>query len=417
MLKKIICFIFNSRKIFDKVTAETRRLKGNINGNADIIKALNKIENKDEFFAKLGRINKQVNQNKVRISLTPDANTLVNNEYSASLSKLYELGKDGRNELFSKFGPAKVDTKNAPTRVYRSTKSTIFSSAKADSLSSINKEEFIKITTFLLTLSKSDKEFIAEVLSNIIKDIHDGFLLLCAEVVSELVPKDLKFIKDIWPNFEIHLVLFVFNYLKKLIPDNESDSAFVALMKTWIRNGKIDKKAILMIKTKFLEKVKEVKNSYYDDPQRYEDFRNFRSSNKQFSQLRAGHTIQLGNHEILVKSATIEMFETRLEKYDQLQCDLLTALIFKIISILTPANAKKMLMTNPDEDLIMRVSQCLFRISKIDELIILLGGSGVDVTNADIATLLKDLTVVWCSEQRIRRHSTCTSCKGLKYAD
>ncbi|KAM3964386.1 uncharacterized protein ACR2FA_001362 [Aphomia sociella] len=310
------------RKMFDKVTAETRRVQGTVQGNSDVIKALKTIENKDDFFGKIARINKGINKNKLRISLSPDGNPLINNEHKINISDISGLSKHGRNQLLSQYEPAKVTTKNAPTRIYPSNASAngIVNVQEESILQcNIRPEEIIRITNFILQLNSFDQEYVAEILSQITALAHDAFLLICVETIASLLPDEIAILTTNQSprDHKVQMVFHMFQYFKS--------------------------------------KVKE-----YYDIHKYDDIYKFRKAyGKQFMELRAGEVVNIYQHKIFIKEDTIEKLQLWVERLPQDKCDLFIKMCFKIISLMSHTEINELNLLNPDEDVIIRVSHFL----------------------------------------------------------
>lgn len=382
-------------------------MKGTIEGNTDVIKALKTIKNKDEFFGKLKNINKSVNKNKVWISLASDGKVLVNNQYSVSVSRIYRMGEEGRNKLFAKYGPANVTTKNAPTRIYSSYAVASSANISITELAySIRPEEILKITAFIIHLSKADQDVIIELLSHISERLHDGFLLLCAELIISLVPAELDFIETIFPDWKKHVLLFVFDYLKSKVGDDENDNAFMSGLKSFIRDGRIDKRTLLKLKEKLMEffsKQKEKKGS------RNKSFNvDFSKYLRSFETLRVGQWLSVGPHTILIKQITLDKLEMSLQKYSQEKCDMFMELCFKIISALTKDEVIRLNAINPDEDIIMRVS--VFLLVKFEKYTL-----EKSIVETNMVSLAKTELLEWCGRQRVKRQKKCKKCNGITY--
>lgn len=416
MVQKRCCLsiIFNVfyRKAFDKVTAENRRTLGTINGNAETIRGLKVITDKNDFFAKLARMNKDMNKNKVRVSLTSEGTTLINSKHEVSLPQLYEMGKGGRNELFSKLGPADTSTKNAPTRIYASTCSASTSTLIGKSVAiDIGVQDVVLITQFLLKLCKADKEFVAEILSQISAEIHNAFLIVCVRVVSKLVPGD--------PHMSARVVYFVFDFIKSKVGecDYENDNIFFVTLKTWIKNGRVDETVIMMLYDKFMKNLnqREEIGAFHNDPNNYDYVQEFRKRYKQFMTLRAGEVVSIGSHNILVKASTVEMLEEWLVDYTQEQSDLLLEFILKVVNSLTTEDVKSLTLINPDEDVIMRVAYYLFiATDDVPVLLVEFLELGVRIATA-LQFKVELLQWIRYQKQSLRKHKICDSCNGLLY--
>ncbi|KAJ8728167.1 hypothetical protein PYW08_016552 [Mythimna loreyi] len=403
----------NKRRIFDKVTAETRRVKGTIDGNTDVIKALKKIENKDEFFGKLKNLNKSFNKNKVRISLSPEGKVLINNSQAANINKMYRMGPAARNKILAKYGPAKVTTKNAPTRIYSSAQMPGSSKTSVNdfALCNIRPEEIIKISAFIINLRAADQNFIIDLLSTFSEALHDGFLLVCTELIISFVTVESELLNSIDINWKRRVVFFVFQYLRSQITVDEDDGMFMAALKTYIRDGRINRETLLKLKKAAMDHFEKVKNDKESRNKNWEEgdeyINNYLSG---FKTLRVGQEFVIGRHTIVVKQITVDKFQKWFENYPQQQCDLFMELCFKIIESLHNDEVRRLNAINPDEDILMRVSAYLLDTFDIDTYAAI---SSVD--DKDTLLTLRTNILDWCKSQRLRQQYTCVTCKGVRY--
>lgn len=406
--------------MFDKVTAETRRVQGSTQGNAEVIRGLKTIENKNEFFANLARMNKQMNKNKLRVSLAPDGKPLINNQFKVSVSQLKSLGNEGRNQLFASYGPANVTTRNVPTRIYPSNTSagTSSSTERRDISCYIRPEEIIKITTFLIRLSSADKDFIDRLLSQMSQDLHDAFLLLCSEVFVSLLPSELKALQGLGSNYAQRVVLFLFNFIKSRIrqADYENDNAFEVVLREFVCNGQISPNTIGQVKTRlmnwFAERIRG--NAENFDPKIYDEMHQFRihTDSQSYMNLQAGETINIGNHTVFIKGSTIDNLEKWLVGYSQEYCDIFINFCLEIISILRKKEVKMLNLVNPDEDLIQRIAD--FFVSWHDIGLVLIRFEEEGISSNFVVEVKNDLVNYW-NKQTLRRHGVCKLCKGINY--
>lgn len=397
------------------MTAETRRVKGTIDGNTDVIRALKTIENKDEFFGKIKTINKAFNKNKVRISLSPDGKVLINNSHRANINKMYRMGPAARDKLLARYGPAKVTTKNAPTRIYPSDQVPGSSKVPVKELvvCAIRPEEIIKISAFIINLSVADQDFILDLISTLSEALHDGFLLVCTEFIILLIPAELDFLNSIDPNWKRRLVFFIFQYLRSKITDDEKDSAFMAALKSFIRDGRINRETLLKLKKTVMDhfekikKDKESRNKHWDEGDEY-----INNNVSGFNTLRVGQKLVVGSHTILVKLTTVDNFQKWLENYSQEQCDLFMELCFKIIETFNTSDVRSLNAINPDEDILMRVSVFLLDRFDIDTYAAMMSTGEEDT---DTVLTFRTEIVNWCRNQSLRKQYTCNKCKGIRY--
>ncbi|XP_037965158.2 uncharacterized protein LOC105384324 isoform X2 [Plutella xylostella] len=409
------------RKMFDKATAETRRLKGTVQGNADIIKALNKIENKDDFFAALNRANKDMNKNKVRVSLSPDGKAIFNNAHKLDVNEIGNMGRADRQQLFSKYGPAKVTTKNAATRIYASTVSGPGTSnaSTTDFSIYIRPEEILKIATMMLKLTQIDQEYLAEILSQLTADVHEAFLLICADLFLNLVPDELLKLTGLGQHQVIRVIYFVFNHIQSKIPTglyhHEHDNSLRTIVNEFFRDGRISKETLLQLKKKFMQWISlgEVSNTVMMD-----DLSKFKTLfDVKYRVLEAGKVMKIGEHEVLIKEATVALLSERFVEESQEKCDMFVNFCLSIIAELSKGEVAKLSLLNPDVDLLMIVAKYLKAECPVVDVYI---GDFVEdgVVNTYVVRCMKNELLKWLEivSKRLRQHKVCKLCLGLCYA-
>ncbi|CAH4032599.1 unnamed protein product [Pieris brassicae] len=251
------------RKIFDKLSAESRRVSGAVQGNTEVILGIKNIANKDQYFADVLKINKDLNQHKLRISMTSDGRVNLNAAHTFEPSQLYGLGKDGRSELFSTLGPANINTPNVPTKVVPSSAAVQIFDNKDEEMPKtvgIRPEEVLRIGIHLVRVSASGADNIASLLENLSKDVYDALMTVALNVLSNLVPRDLAKLKLLSPDQDLieQIVNFVFNYLKHQRPMGESredDNGIAVILKEFFQNGVVRKETILHLKDSLLQYI------------------------------------------------------------------------------------------------------------------------------------------------------------------
>ncbi|XP_045497101.1 uncharacterized protein LOC123695327 [Colias croceus] len=244
------------RKIFDKISAESRRVAGTIQGNAEVINGIKNIANKDQYFSDVLRINKDINQHKLRISMTSDGRVNLNAAHKFDPSQLYGLGKEGRAQLFSTLGPAKLNAPNVATRVTTTTAvQTYTQEEEGDSiLVGINPGEVLRIGTYLVRISTSGTENISALLENVSRDVYDALMTVALNLVSKLIPADIAKLKLLSPDEDLiqQIVKFVFNYLKHERPMGdpcrETDNGIMIVLKEFFQDGIVRQDTILYLK-------------------------------------------------------------------------------------------------------------------------------------------------------------------------
>lgn len=253
------------RKIFDKLSAESRRVQGAIQGNTEVIKGIQSIFDKDQYFADVLRINKDVNQHKLRISMTSDGSVNLNAQHKYDPALLSNLGKEGRTELFSTLGPAEVTNHNVPTRVAPSTTAIggFIEEEERGILVGIHPGEILRIGTFLVRVSASGAENVALLLQNLSQDVYANLMTVSFNVLSKLVPDEIGQLRLLSPDEDliVQIVKFVFNYMKHERPlgdaARENDNGIVIVLKEFFQDGVIRQETILYLRDRFVEWINE----------------------------------------------------------------------------------------------------------------------------------------------------------------
>ncbi|XP_023941310.2 uncharacterized protein LOC112048140 [Bicyclus anynana] len=252
------------RKMFDKISAESRRVQGSVQGNTEVIRGIKNILNKDQYFADVLKINKDVNQHKLRISMTADGQVNLNSMHKFNPSDLYNLGKEGRSQLFSSLGSADVSMGNVPTRI---TPSTTVVTGYVDSeedrgmLVGIHPGEIIRIGSLLVRVSSSGAENIALLLENLSQEVYANLMTVAFNVLSTLVPEDIARLRLLSPDEDliVQTVKFVFNYLRHQRPfgdpSRETDNGIIVVLAEFFQNGVVRQETILHLRDQLLSWV------------------------------------------------------------------------------------------------------------------------------------------------------------------
>ncbi|CAG9786143.1 unnamed protein product [Diatraea saccharalis] len=248
------------RKIFDKLSAESRRVQGAIQGNTEVIKGIKSIINKDQYFADVLRINKEVNQHKLRISMTADGNVNLNAQHKYNPSLLSSIGKDGRTELFSNIGPASVSSPNVSTRVSPTTAIGGYIDREEESgiLVGIHPGEILRIGGYLVRVSASGAENVASLLENLSQDVYANLMTVSFNVLSKLVPLEIGRLRLLSPDEDliVQIVKFVFNYMKHERPlgdpSRDDDNSILIVLKEFFQDGVIRQDTILFLKDRLV---------------------------------------------------------------------------------------------------------------------------------------------------------------------
>lgn len=255
------------RKIFDKLSAESRRVQGVIQGNTEVIRGIKTIVNKDQYFADVLKINKDINQHKLRISMTSDGKVNLNSQHKFNPSDLYSMGKDDRTQLFTNIGAASAGPKNVPVRIAPSTtavgKYIDGEEENSNMVVGIHPGEVLRIGSLLVRVSASGAENVALLLENLSQDIYTNLMTVSFNVLSQLIPEDIAKLKLLSPDEDliVQIVNFVFNYMKHQRPLGDScrdtDNGIVVVLKEFFQNGVVRQDTILHLKDRLLRWVEE----------------------------------------------------------------------------------------------------------------------------------------------------------------
>lgn len=249
--------------MFDKISAESRRVQGNVQGNTEVIKGIQSIMDKDQYFADVLRINKDVNQHKLRISMSSDGQVNLNAQHRFHPTELSVIGREGRSQLFSSIGPANVDSVNAATRIAPAPTAVnrYFDEEEGNNnsmLVGIHPGEIIRIGSLLVRVSASGAENVALMLENLSQDVYAKLMTISFNVLSKLVPDDIARLRLLSPDEDLilQIVKFVFNYMKHQRPFGEpcreSDNGIVVVLKEFFQDGMVRQDTILSLKDRLL---------------------------------------------------------------------------------------------------------------------------------------------------------------------
>ncbi|GLV44780.1 pastrel [Carabus blaptoides fortunei] len=184
------------RKLFKKAQLEARRLQGDVAGNAEVISGIQNINDPDNFFAGLARINKDMNKQNARYTITSDGQIKINSNYIVDPMEFSTLNKNARSDVLRNL-PARQATPAAggvpksgiPSSTF---KSTLASVSEFSSSILLNPELIGKLAKEILS-SKVDLETISALLSEfttvVTRSIFDILVKLLDEL-SEFVQRD-----------------------------------------------------------------------------------------------------------------------------------------------------------------------------------------------------------------------------------
>lgn len=251
------------RKIFDKINAETRRIQGTVLGNTEVIKGIKNIVNKDQFFADALKINKDINEYKLRISMTADGRVNLNAVHKFNPSDLYAMGSEGRSDLFASIGPAAISSRNVPTRVLPTSVANNCNNLEQEEtgmLVGIHPGEIIRIGSLLLRVSASGAENIALLLENLSQEVHANLMTVAFNILNALLPNELGRLRlfSLEQDLVEQIVTFLFNYMKHNRPLGEcrnTDNGIIVLLKEFFQDGRVKRDTILRYKEKLLEYI------------------------------------------------------------------------------------------------------------------------------------------------------------------
>lgn len=236
-------------------------MHGQVEGNTEVIRGIKNIANKDEFFASVLRTNKELNQHKIRISMTEDGQVNLNAQHKFDPTDLYKLGKEGRSELFNSMEPTSLATKNVPTRLNAG--NSVISNHEENSESQnlivgIHVGEFIRIGQSVISITLSGAKQIDALLENLSENVYNALVDISVQIISILTQMDLMKMSLVFPDEDkIYMVVkFVFNYIKKKVPFGEpcweTDNGIVIVLKEFFQNGKVKKETIRRLRLDLL---------------------------------------------------------------------------------------------------------------------------------------------------------------------
>lgn len=252
--------------MFDKISAESRRVQGAVQGNTEVIRGIKNIVDKDQYFSDVLRINKDINQHKLRISMTSDGKVNINAQHKFNPSELYNIGKEGRSQLFNSLGPADLNAQNVPTRVIPTTAVGRYVDTEEESngtLVGIHPGEIIRIGQLLVRVSASGAENVALMLENLSQDIYANLMTVSFNTLSQLLPGDIARLRLLSPDEDliVQIVKFVFNYMKHKRPlgdpCRDTDNGIVVVLKEFFQDGVVRQDTILHLKDRLLAWIEE----------------------------------------------------------------------------------------------------------------------------------------------------------------
>lgn len=247
--------------MFDKISAESRRVQGAVQGNTEVIRGVTNIVDKDQYFADVLKINKDINQHKLRISMTSDGKVNLNAQHKFNPSELYSLGQEGRSQLFTSLGPADLNSRNVPTRVASTTVVGRYVDNEDEGngmLVGIHPGEIIRIGQLLVRVSTSGAENVALMLENLSQDIYANLMTVSFNILSQLLPDDISRLRLLSPDEDliVQIVKFVFNYMKHERPlgdpSQDTDNGIVVVLKEFFQEGMVRQDTILHLKDRLL---------------------------------------------------------------------------------------------------------------------------------------------------------------------
>lgn len=251
--------------MFDKISAESRRVQGTVQGNTEVIRGIKNILDKDQYFTDVLRINKDLNQHKLRISMTSDGNVNLNAQHKFSPSELYSIGKEGRSQLFSQLGPADLNAQNVSTRVTPTAVAGRYvdNEDEGGMLVSIHPGEILRIGQLLIRVSSSGAENVALMLENLSQDIYANLMTVSFNVMSQLMPDDIARLRLLSPDEDliVQTVKFVFNYMKHKRPlgdpSRDTDNGIIVVLKEFFQDGMVRQDTIIILKERLLAWINE----------------------------------------------------------------------------------------------------------------------------------------------------------------
>ncbi|XP_063362029.1 uncharacterized protein LOC134650992 [Cydia amplana] len=255
------------RKIFDKLSAESRRVAGTIQGNTEVIRGIQSIGDKDQYFASVLKINKDINTHRLRISMTADGQVNLNAQHKFNPADLSMLDPNGRSQLFNSLGPDTLPAQNVPTKLSTAiTPSRYIDNQEEENnnlLVGIHPGEVLRIGTYLVRISASGTQNIAKLLEDLSQEIYANLMTVVFNILSNLLPNDIARLRLLSPDEDLvmQIVNFVFNYMKHKRPLGdpcvENDNGIIYVLKEFFQEGRVRQDIILLLKDRLMMWVEE----------------------------------------------------------------------------------------------------------------------------------------------------------------
>lgn len=230
-------------------------------GNTEVIKGIKNIADKDQYFADVLRINKDLNEHKLRISMTSDGQVNLNAQHKFRPSDLYNIGNEERTQLFQSLGPADTSLRNVSTKITPSTTAVgqyVEGEDENKLFVGIHPGEILRIGSFLIRVSASGAENVASLLQNLSQEMYVNLMTVSFNVLSKLLPEDIAKLRLLSPDEDlvVQIVNFVFNYMKHERPlgdsSRDSDNGIIIVLKEFFQEGIVRQETILLLKNRLV---------------------------------------------------------------------------------------------------------------------------------------------------------------------
>lgn len=195
--------------------------------------------------------------------MTSDGQVNLNAQHKFDPSQLSGIGKQERAQLFSTIGASDTTIKNVPTRIAPSATAVGGYIDEEDHcnnmLVGIHPGEILRIGAFLVRVSASGAENIAQMLQNLSQDIYANLMTVSFNLLSNLMPEEIARLRLLSPDEDliVQIVNFVFNYMKHTRPlgdsSRNSDNGIMVVLQEFFQDGVVRQNTILCLKDRLVE--------------------------------------------------------------------------------------------------------------------------------------------------------------------
>lgn len=204
-----------SRKLFRKAQLEGRRLHGEQKGNAEIISGIQKIDDPNNFFSGLARINKDLNKNNVRYTITSDGQVQLNSANIIQPSEFANVGRASRIEFLSNV-PSRVLTAPVNRAAFDGRLSFL-----QNTISEIIPDPRIFVTSAIPFIQVRDMEQMTVLLMSYAEDVMRQIISILIRFLNDITEDIKEQLNIIFPyvSESIAALQFILSYISNMAAD------------------------------------------------------------------------------------------------------------------------------------------------------------------------------------------------------